>query len=92
VDAPVAGGTRQEVLEYYCNENGAREMHRFVELLNRADRTGSSSQMGFGTWEDGDMFYANTGILPRRKQAILADMLELDPNADATPLLEPFDE
>lgn len=92
VDAPVAGGTRQEVLDYYRNEASNRDMYLVEELLKRADRTGSSSQMGFGTWEDGDMHYANTGILPRSKQAILADMLELDPNADATPLLELFDE
>lgn len=100
VDAPTFIGTRKQIRKYlshqYRTKQARKEWRRNVvdPRLKRADKTGSSGYPPFdyGAWDEDGLAYKNRGVLPRRRLATYAEMLLLDPAAEADRLLIPFED
>lgn len=85
VEAPTFVGTRAEILRHLGDDHEYR--------LVQADKYGSSGYQPFVCyWDDKGEIYKQEGWLLRQDMATYAHRLLNDINAEATDLLEPFED
>jgi len=94
VEAPVFIGTRAEISAHLVQGSANPEVEA---RMARADRVGTSAlyfdtDPQDGAWESTGFIYQQQGFLPRSRLAALLDMLAVDERADATDLLDPFED
>lgn len=84
-DGPTYVGTRADLLGLAgCNEVDAVE-----QRIARADRTGSSSHLGVGSYADPGMIYDDRGWILRSDLAAFADAIAADDQVAADALITP---
>lgn len=81
-EGPKIVGTRQDMLDYGYSP----------ERIGRADKTGTSSMIGDGTWDDDSYIAEQRGILRRKHLALYSQRLLRGEYENAWDLLEPFDD
>jgi len=107
VDGPAFTGNREEMLAHlqqeadpYLREDAPHHPERRME---RADATGTSSlwvqNEGMrdkfpedGSWEDNTFIYHQQGVLTRANLFVLCHRFDVNPGADVSDLLGPFDD
>lgn len=101
VDAPLAGGTRAEMLEWVASRTGMdRGKAGAAELMDRVDEVGtsivqdpdSSFQWRFGEWSDTEFIYEQIGTVERENLYPMFLLLVEGKEREALDCLDPFED
>lgn len=100
VEAPIAFGDREEMLEE-LNDEWRRQYGSIapqgdsapLARLHRADTLGSSAarEYGYGHWDDESFIFEQRGLLARKDLYRAAELLYRERDAEVWDLLTPFE-
>jgi hypothetical protein len=101
VEAPLGGGTREQMLGWVASAGGMnRGPDGAAALMDRVDETGTSIrqdpdcsfQWRFGEWSDTSFIYEQLGTIARDKLYPMFRLLVEGREREALDLLEPFED